>query len=208
MGDSVLAMREGFLCLVLLTGFTFEVRADVLGPPPTDCVAGAVGRTARVGEWCEPSVCGEGAPPCPSEPFCPTHGWPCSAPEPWSCSEQSVALCVRHETRTEYRRPGMEGPARTHEVDVALGPCGEADACPDGSTCERARRCLHAAADSVDEPDSPAEAAEETSPEARPESDPEEASPAPTCSCRASPSGGPAWGWLLGCIWFMGRRSR
>ena len=120
--------------------------ADALSPPPLDCPAGTLGRSARSGGYCAPTRCGEGEEGCPREPFCPVHSWPCPSPEPWQCEEAPRGLCVRTST-SHGVRPGPRGPIGwTDERTEALGPCASDADCSTGARCEQARRCAHAPA--------------------------------------------------------------
>lgn len=200
---TILALMRIAVLLLLVSLAPSRAAADALAPPPTDCPAGSVGQSAQVGTWCEPTECGTADGQCPQTPFCPGTSWPCSHPEPWSCSDVISALCVRHETRAEFRRPqlGPQGPPVEREIAIALGPCGQNDACAEGATCERARRCVHA-------PPAPMPAVEQSTPATeaptpaadRPASP--EAPPSSGCACGVvAPRPGLAWTWgVLGIL--------
>ncbi|MCA9604832.1 MAG: hypothetical protein KC619_04530 [Myxococcales bacterium] len=188
-------MRSLLILVVLLPSVA---AADSLGPPPRDCPSGAVGRSNRSGAFCTPTSCGDPETEgCPAQPFCPERSWPCPSPEPWTCSAEPMALCVRTEDWVDRR--GIGGPV-THTREVALGPCGEGDGCPDRAVCQRARRCLHA-------PPAPP-----PPPPAEPPPVPDPSPPGPSaagalpgsatgsssgCACRAGPTGAAPWPALL-----------
>ncbi len=182
-----------WLCLAVLFGcqaFGGHASADALGPPPSDCVEGARGRTSRVGEWCEPTTCG-------ADDDC-VRG---SSGEPQRCSSAEIAICVRRETRTEFRRPGSGGgPAPTQAIDIALGPCGPGDSCPDGATCGRARRCVHPREPAVSGTPPRAPATDEEPP-AGASSEAIDPSPESSggCSLGAGPVAEPG-AWLVLCV--------
>ena len=197
------------LALLIVLWIPGVAAADALGPPPTDCVQGAVGRSSRAGEWCAPTTCGPGVTtPCPTE-HCPTRSYPCPNPEPYRCSEEPVGLCVRTETRS-YTRRSDEGPQTFEEqISIALGPCGRNEACPERSTCQRVRRCVHASEDAPPENvrnalflDVPAEEPSET------ESGGGSTQSGGACGCRAgaSPRSSAAGLLLLGLVGLMLRR--
>ncbi|MGC4113998.1 MAG: hypothetical protein QM765_04930 [Myxococcales bacterium] len=105
----------------LLTLAPGLVRADVLGPPPTNCPAGAKGRTSHSGPHCVPATCENGC----------EAGFACKPTD----------LCIA-------QRQGATRVGR-YTFETVRGPCGANRTCAEG-TCETREVCVPSAAAPVE----------------------------------------------------------
>lgn len=119
--------------------------ADALPPPPEDCPPGARGTSSHSGPACLPIPCATDADCRRNQPY----GDP-----PRVC--RSTRLCIGEEVRTNWRRPDA-----SWKVTVARGDCSSA--CPAGTTCQEALRCVPDVAESRKE-DIPTQAPEARAP--------------------------------------------
>lgn len=173
------------LGLLLSASGATRARADALSPPPTDCPAGTVGRSARSGGYCAPTRCGQPGQECPTEPHCPVQSWPCPRPEPWRCEDTPRGLCVQTSV-TSGSRPGPDGPVPwSQEITQSRGACIRHSDCPEGARCEVARRCVHDAVAEETAPSAPAP----TSP-AAPVAPPITVAPPRPANATSAPEGG------------------
>lgn len=104
--------------------------ADAVPPPPDNCPPGARGTTSHSGTACEPIPCATDADCRQNQPY----GEP-----PRVC--RSTRLCIGEEERRNWRRNNA-----TWKVSVARGDCSSA--CPAGTTCQEALRCVPDVAES------------------------------------------------------------
>ena len=109
-------MRVGWLALLLVLGLCSAARADVVEPPPTDCIAGSRGFTCHGGVGCEPVHC--------------MLDSDCAAGE--RCELRS--LCV-----------GSFDCFWSGPQPIVTGPC-ESEPCVAGSMCVNTRYCVRGSA--------------------------------------------------------------
>lgn len=109
-----------------------ELRADDIGPPPSDCPRGSTGTSSHSGEWCSVQTCQSDAD---CKKMYVDHGQ-----VEGTC--ESTSLCIGKRTIYPNHRVVSEAGPESSEIAVAVGACGIASSCKPESHCEKAMRCV------------------------------------------------------------------
>ena len=117
---------------VWLFGAIAEVRADDIGPPPSDCPRGSVGHSSHSGEWCA-------IQPCQSDADCKNM---VASHRTVQGTCESTSLCVAKKTIPAHHRVVSDAEPSSRKIAVAVGTCGITSSCKPDAQCEKAMRCV------------------------------------------------------------------
>jgi MYXO-CTERM domain-containing protein len=111
-------MRQVTIAGVMTLLCCTSASADVVRPPPSDCVPGSEGTSSHSGPYCYPALC---APGCRDGKAC-----------------ESRKLCIVKKTLSGGRRPYNRPPP---VVDSVVGSCDRGKTCASGE-CKALKVCV------------------------------------------------------------------
>lgn len=121
-----------FAAAASIFGAGADLRADDIGPPPSDCPRGSAGQSSHAGEWCSVQACQSDAD---CKKMFVDHGT-----AEGTC--ESTSLCIAKKKIYAHHRVVSDGGDDAREISVAVGACGVASSCKPESRCEKAMRCV------------------------------------------------------------------
>lgn len=115
-------------------------RADAVVVEPVTCPPGAMAFSGHEGTYCAPTTCADDATCTRIAAGRPGP----RAQEGYAC-QAAVGVCVRPQSFDDHRGRRPDGTPVQVEREVAVAACGGDGSCPEGSRCQRARRCVERA---------------------------------------------------------------